>query len=232
MAHLAYYAPDAFGAVLQHPHSVPNGRNDVFTNDPERRGHKQDACQQGRGADDQRGDVHKGQVILCRFRLAVHRGVQSGNVLFDCTAPVGNVPVGGGVGVLGFAVRAGAGQMDQRRLEFFIIFPKRAVNLHVFFGHERLVGRQLFVQHSLLRLDLLDQSNHGRMVLRHDMGQRQRMNVHDGPPYLLQTGFADHVLVHDGPRVGVDVVDTEHRQNIGQKGHQSQQEDGQNQTLL
>ena len=70
------------------------------------------------------------------------------------------------------------------------------------------------------------------MVRRHDMAEGQAVDVHDGAPDILQIRLADHIFVHNGSRVGVDIVDAEDRQNIGQQRHQAQQDDGQNQTLL
>ena len=53
------------------------------------------------------------------------------------------------------------------------------------------------------------------MVRRHDVGQGQTVYVHDRLPDILQPLLADHVLIHNGPRVGVDIVDAEYRQNVG-----------------
>ena len=70
------------------------------------------------------------------------------------------------------------------------------------------------------------------MVRRHDVGQGQAVDVHHGAADVLQLGLAGHVLVHDDPCVGVDVVDAEHGQQVGQQRDQAQQDDGQNQALL
>ena len=64
------------------------------------------------------------------------------------------------------------------------------------------------------------------MVGGHDVGQRQTVNIHDGAPDILQPFLAGHALVHNGPRVGVNVIDAEYRQNIGQQRNQAQQDDG------
>ena len=70
------------------------------------------------------------------------------------------------------------------------------------------------------------------MVRRYDVGQGQTVNVHHGTPDVLQLRLADHALVHNAPRVGVDVVDAEYRQDIGQQRHNPQEDDGENQPLL
>ena len=65
-----------------------------------------------------------------------------------------------------------------------------------------------------------------------DSEERQAVNFHDRLPDLRQAFLADHTGIHNGPRVGMDVVDAEHRQNIGQQSNQPQQDHGQNQALL
>ena len=117
-------------------------------------------------------------------------------------------------------------------LEGVVVRQEGAVRLPVPFGHKALIIRQLAVQDGLLRLDFLDQADHGGVVRCHDVGQGQPVDVHHGAPDLLQLRLADHKLVHDGSRVGMDVVDAEYRQNIGQQGHQSQQNDRQDKALL
>ena len=98
--------------------------------------------------------------------------------------------------------------------------------------HKGRVVAQPLVHRTLLRLDLLDQPDHGGVVRRHDVGQGKAVQVHHGAADLLQPALADHVLVHDGARVGVDVVDAEHRKDVGQKRHQSQQNNGDDEPLL
>ena len=117
-------------------------------------------------------------------------------------------------------------------LEAVVAAQQGAVDLLVRPGGEGGVGAQLFIQGGLLRLDLLDQPDHGGVVSRHNVGQGQAVNVHHGAPDLLQLPLADHILVYNGARVGVDVVDAEHCQDIGQKRHQSKQDNGDNQALL
>ena len=53
------------------------------------------------------------------------------------------------------------------------------------------------------------------MVRRHDVAESQAVDVHNGPPDVLQLRLADHVLIHNDPSVGVDIVDAEHPQDIG-----------------
>lgn len=70
------------------------------------------------------------------------------------------------------------------------------------------------------------------MIRRHDVGQGQAVQVHHGAADVLQPGLADHIFIYDGPGVGVDIVDAEHSQEIGQQRHQAQKNDRQNQALL
>ena len=117
-------------------------------------------------------------------------------------------------------------------LEGAVVLQQGAVDRLVLPAHKGLVVRQLSVQLRLLRLDLLDQADHGGVVRRHDVAEGQTVNVHHGAADVLQLRLTDHILVHNGPGVGVDVVDAEHRQEIGQQRYHAQQDDGQNEALL
>ena len=117
-------------------------------------------------------------------------------------------------------------------LEGVVVLQQGAVDRAVLLGDKGLILRQLFVQRRLLRLDLLDQLDHRGMVRRHDVGQRQPVDVHYGAPDVLQPGLADHILVYDGPRVSVDVIDADSRQDVGQQGDQPQKKDGHDEPLL
>ena len=185
----------------------------MLPDDAEGGRHQKDPGDKGGGADDQGGDIDEGKPAAGGGGLTAHRGVEGVNVLLGGGAPGGHVAVGHVVGLLGLAVGAGADQINQGVLE-------------------AVVTAQQGVQGGLLRLDLLDQPDHGGMVSCHDVGQGQAVNVHQGAPDLLQLPLADHVLVYNGARVGMDVVDAEHRQDIGQKRHQSKQDNGYDQALL
>ena len=117
-------------------------------------------------------------------------------------------------------------------LELGIALQKGLIRLPVLFGDNPLVSAQFFIQGGLLRLDLLHQLDHGGVIRRHDVGQGQAVEVHHGAADLLQLRLADHVLVHNSPGVGVDIVNAEHRQEIGQQRYQSQQDNRQDQALL
>ena len=132
---------------------------------------------------------------------------------------------------MGLAVRAGADQIDQGVFEGFIVFQKGLVGLLVRFGHKAAVIRQPAVQGLLFRLDFRHYLNHGSVVCRHDMGQRQPVDVHHGPADFLQLRLADHIVVHNGRRVGVDIINAEHRQQVGQQRYQSQQNHRQDEPL-
>ena len=204
----------------------------MLPDDAEGGRHQKDPGDKGGGADDQGGDIDEGKPAAGGGGLTAHRGVEGVNVLLGGGAPGGHVAVGHVVGLLGLAVGAGADQINQGVLEAVVTAQQGAVDLLVRPGGEGGVVAQLLVQSGLLRLDLLDQPDHGGMVSCHDVGQGQAVNVHQGAPDLLQLPLADHVLVYNGARVGMDVVDAEHRQDIGQKRHQSKQDNGYDQALL
>ena len=73
---------------------------------------------------------------------------------------------------------------------------------------------QLLIQLRLFRLNLLYQPYHCGVVCRHNMRQRQTVNVHYGPSDILQPFLAYHAFVHNTPRIGMDIVDAEYSQNI------------------
>ncbi len=58
------------------------------------------------------------------------------------------------------------------------------------------------------------------------------MDIHHGTADIFQFRLADHILIHNGSGIGVDIVDAEYRQKIGQQCYQAQQDDRQDQTLL
>lgn len=117
-------------------------------------------------------------------------------------------------------------------LKCIVVLQKGAVGLPVLPGHKGFIAGQLLVQSGLLRLNLLNQTDHRGVVRGHNVGQGQPVDVRQRMPDFLQPPLADHIFVHNGPCVGVDIMDAEHRQEIGQQGHQAQQDDGQNQALL
>ena len=117
-------------------------------------------------------------------------------------------------------------------LKGIVVFQKGLVGPQVLFPYKLPVGGQPFIQAGLFCFDLLDQADHGGVVRGHDVGQGQAVNIHHGAPDLLQLPLADHVLVYNGARVGMDVVDAEYRKDIGEQRHQSQQNNGQDQALL
>ena len=138
------------------------------------------------------------------------------------------ISVGCGVGLLGLTVGAGAHQIDQGVFKGVVVLDQGLIERGILLRDKALIIGQHLVQRGLLRLDLLDELDHGGVIRRHDVGQRQKMDVHHRAPDFLQPSFADHILVHNGFRVGMDVIDAEHRQNVGQKCHQSKQNNGQN----
>ena len=107
-------------------------------------------------------------------------------------------------------------------LECVIVPQEGAVGLCAVLGDKLLVGGQLLIQSFLLRLDLLDEPDHGGVVCGHDMGQRQQMDICQGAPDPLQLPLTDHVLIHNDTRVAVDIIDAENSQDIGQQRHQPQ----------
>ena len=229
---LTHHAADALGAVLQGAHGVPDGHDDMPPDDPQRRPHQHYAGGQRGGGGDQGDSVHPGQTAPGRLCLGGHGGGQGVQAALGGGASGGHIPVGHGIGLLGLAVGAGGDQIDQGVLESVIVIQQGAVHRLVVRADKSLVVRQLPVQHRLLRLDLLHQLDHGGVICRHDVGQGQAVEVHHGAADLLQLRLADHVLVHNSPGVGVDIVNAEHRQEIGQQRYQSQQDNRQDQALL
>ena len=232
LAHLSHHAADPLRAVLEGAHGVPDGGEHIPADDPEGRRHQENAHHQGDRAGDQGDDVHQGEPPLGLPRLLAHRVGQGVDLRLRRPAPARHVPVGGGVGLLGLAVRAGTDQIDQGVLKLPVAVLEGLIRLPLLFRDKLPVGFQLFVQGGLLRLDLLHQLDHGGVIRRHDVGQGQAVDIHDGPPDVLQPLLAGHAAVHDPARVGVDVVDAEYRQKIGQQGDQAQQDNGQDQPLL
>ena len=231
-ADLFHHAADALGAVLEGAHRPPDRRDDMLPDDPQGRPHQEHAYDQGRGAGDEGNDIDPRKAAPGRFRLGADGGGEGVEALLRSAAGDGHIPVGDGVGRLGPAVGAGADQVDQGVLEGVVVLQQGAVDRAVLLGDKGLILRQLFVQRRLLRLDLLDQLDHRGMVRRHDVAERQPVDVHYGAPDVLQPGLADHILVYDGPRVSVDVVDADSRQDVGQQGNQSQKKDGHDKPLL
>ena len=232
LTYLSHYAADPFRAILERAHGIPDGGEDVLSDDPERRRHQKNAHDQGKRAGDERNDVDQCEPPLglpCLDPDSVGKGV---NIRLRRLAPAGHVPVGRGIGLLGLAVGAGADQIDQGVFEFSITIQKRLIRRPVLFGDKPFVSAQFFIQGGLLRLNLLYQLDHGGVIRRYDVGQGQAVNIHDGPPDILQSFLADHAPIHDGSRIGMDVVDAKYRQNIGQHGDQAQQDNGQDQALL
>ncbi len=93
-----------------------------------------------------------------------------------------------------------------------IILQKGLVYLSIPLRNKALIADQHLVQSGLFRLDFLNKLNHGSVVCGHDMGQSQQVDVCDRAPDFLQLSFADH----NGARIGMDVIDTEYCQDIGQ----------------
>ena len=117
-------------------------------------------------------------------------------------------------------------------LKLLIIVQKRGVDRGVLLVHKSPILFQLSIQSLFLLLDLLDQPDHGAVVSGHDVGQCQTVKVHHRLFDLIQLCLADHVLIHDGPGVSVDIVDADHRQDVGQHHHCPQQKNRQKQPLL
>ena len=193
---------------------------------------QEDACRQGGGAGHQGGDVDPEEPFLGPLGLGAD-GVGEGIQPLLCGgAGRGCVPVGDGVGRLGLAVGAGADQVHQGVPEGVIVRQHPLVYSAVLLCDIGRIIRQQSVQGLLLRLDFLDQSDHCGVVRRYDVAQRQTVYVHQGAPDIRQLGLAGHVLIHDGPGAGVDAVDAGDRQQVGDKGDQSQQKNGDDEPLL
>ena len=64
--------------------------------------------------------------------------------------------------------------------------------------------------------------DHRSVIRRHNVAESQAMNVHHRPPDLLQVRLTGHILIHNGPSIGVDIIDAEYRQNVGQESYQPQ----------
>ncbi len=136
------------------------------------------------------------------------------------------------ISILRFAVSAVTHQINERVLKFFIIRQQCVVGLLFLGCDKRLIRCKLLIQRSFFRLDFLHQPGHCAVICRNDMRQRQAVNIHHRPPYLLQLGLADHIFLHNRLCAGMDIVNTEYCENIGQHSHQPQQNDGQDQALL
>ena len=200
--------------------------------DAESRDYQNHPQRQGHGADDQSADIDEEKMVPGLLCSHAHGGAEGVHVPLHLTAPVGHVSVRHGVSLLGLAVGAGADQGDQGVLKLLIVLRESAAGLQLLRKGGSRVFLQEPVQGRLLLLNLPNQPDHSSMVRRHDVAERQAVNVHHGPADLLQPRLTGHVLIHDYAGVGIDIVDAEHRQQVGQQRHQAQQDDGQNQALL
>ena len=105
-AHLSRNAADAFRAVLKRVHRRPDRGDHILLNDPESFNNQQNTGHKGGGADQQRRKINHRQVFLRLSRFLADNAVQPVDTRLRLAAVQRDIPIGGCVGFLRFAVGA------------------------------------------------------------------------------------------------------------------------------
>ena len=117
-------------------------------------------------------------------------------------------------------------------LERVVVGQKLGIERLLIFGDVCFIFLKKCLQRLFLLLDLPYYGDHRRIVRRNNVGKRHFVYIRGGMADILQCFRTHHIVVYDFRSIGVDIVDAENREKIGNQGHNSQKYDRKYQALL